>query len=58
VLGAKGSRGKLGERGPPGVHVCGIEVVGYCLAIELSNGERLCANMLPMFELFERERPR
>jgi hypothetical protein len=38
------------------VHVCGIEVVGCCLAIELSNGERLCANMLPMFELFERER--
>lgn len=58
MLSAKaGSRGRPGERGPPGVHVCGIEVVGYCLVLELSNGQLLNANLLPVLELYERERP-
>jgi integrin beta 3 len=56
VLGAKGSRGKPGERGPPGVHVKTINVVGYCLVIELSDGRTMRANLLPVLELFEREK--
>jgi hypothetical protein len=53
VLDAKGSRGK---RGPAGVHVTGIETVGYCIMLSLSNGHRLRANLLPMLELYDRER--
>jgi hypothetical protein len=56
MLGAKGTRGRPGERGKDGVHVSAIELLGYTLAIDLSNGERLCVNLLPALELFERER--
>ena len=55
MLGAKGTRGRPGERGKDGVHVSAIELLGYTLAIELSNGERLCVNLLPALQLFERE---
>jgi hypothetical protein len=55
MLGAKGSRGRPGEPGKPGVHVRAMSVVGYCLVLELSNGQTLRANLLPVLELFARE---
>jgi integrin beta 3 len=55
-LGAKGSRGRPGERGKDGVHVVGVEAIGYCLKIGLSDGTTVSANLLPVLERFARER--
>jgi len=55
MLGAKGARGRPGERGKDGVHVEAIDVVGYCLVLTLSDGSTLRANLLPAFERFKRE---
>ena len=55
MLGAKGSRGKPGERGRDGIHVRSISVAGYCLALQLSDGKTLSVNMRPMLERFMRE---
>ena len=52
-LGAKGARGKPG---PPGVHVTGIETVGYCVVLSAGQRmERLRSNMLPALERFKKE---
>ena len=56
VLGAKGARGKPGEPGKPGVHVKAMDVVGYTLVLTLSDGTTVRATLLPMLELYERER--
>jgi hypothetical protein len=58
VLGAKGARGRPGERGAAGVHVTALDLVGYTLVLTLSDGATLNANLLPALELFEREKPR
>lgn len=55
-LGAKGSRGRPGEKGEPGLHVKAMNLTGYTVTIELSDGSRLHCNLLPAFELYERER--
>ncbi|MBT1512563.1 hypothetical protein KIP88_18835 [Bradyrhizobium sp. SRL28] len=57
MLGAmRGARGRPGERGRDGVHVCALDLVGYCIVIALSDGQTLNVNLLPMLELFDRER--
>ena len=48
-----GARGKPGK---PGVHVKAMDMVGYTVVLTLSNGQTLRANLLPMLELYERER--
>lgn len=52
VLGAKGSRGKQGEKGRDGVHVRALDVVGYELVLRLSDGTSLRANLLPLLDRF------
>ena len=56
MLGAKGSRGKPGERGIPGVSVTTLDLVGFTLVVSLSDETTLHCNLLPAFESFERER--
>ena len=55
VLGAKGVRGRPGERGLPGVSVTALDLVGYTLVVTLSDGSALHVNLLPTLELFDRE---
>jgi hypothetical protein len=45
-----------GERGLPGVSVTALDLVGYTLVVTLSDGSTLHVNLLPMLELFDRER--
>jgi hypothetical protein len=58
MLGAKGARGRPGERGPPGVHVRAIAAVDYRLVLELSDGQALHVDLKPMLEKFEAEQER
>jgi integrin beta 3 len=58
MLGAKGSRGKPGERGRDGVHVTAIETAGYCLVLSLSSGQTLRVDLQPMLKRFAREHDR
>jgi len=38
------------------VHVRSLDVVGYTLTVTLSDGTTVRANLLPMLELYQRER--
>ena len=56
MLGAKGTRGRPGERGKDGLSVKALDLVGYSLVLQLTDGTRLSANLLPLLERFERGR--
>jgi len=53
--GRPGEKGDRGPAGPPGARIARLSVDGYQLAVNLSDGTMLTADLRPMFERYDAE---